>query len=134
MAANAPDNLTPIQEKVVLALLTAPTVEKAAAECEVGARTVYGWLDSPKFMAEYRKARRYAFQQALGLVHKYAPIAVQTLAKVMTDNTAPHTSRVTAAATLLKFSREALELDDLAQRLEALEQAAARPLPALQAA
>jgi|GEM_PF-670295 len=129
MAAIPDHETTTKQEQVILALLVAPTVEKAAESCGMGARTVYRWLDDPQFMSQYRKARRHAFQQALGLVHKYAPMAVQTLAKVMTDPKAPHTSKVTAAATLLKFSRESLELDDLAQRIELLEQAQQGPAP-----
>ena len=64
MAANIPNNLSLEQEQVILALLTAPTVEKAAEQCGVGCRTVYRWLDDPGFMGEYRKARRHAFQQA----------------------------------------------------------------------
>jgi hypothetical protein len=41
----------------------------------------------------------------------------------MTDTTAPHASRVSAAASILKFGRESIELDDLAERLGALEAA-----------
>ena len=54
----------------------------------------------------------------------YAPLAVNTLAAIMSDKDAPTHSRVTAASTLLKFGREGIELDDLAARLEALEYAA----------
>ncbi len=49
------------------------------------------------------------------------PLA-RTLAKVMIDTTAPHAARVSAASSLLRFSREAIELDDLAVRLEDIEQ------------
>jgi hypothetical protein len=51
-------------------------------------------------------------------------VAVGTLVKVMNDMTASPSARVTAAAMLLKFGREGMELDDLAARVEQLEQAA----------
>jgi hypothetical protein len=43
------------------------------------------------------------------------------LVKVMTDGIVQASARVSEARALLKFSREALELDALAARIEALE-------------
>lgn len=58
-------------------------------------------------------------------------MAVATLVKVMNDNAAPPSSKVTAAAVLLKFGREGIELDDLAERVETLErEAGAKWVPA----
>ncbi len=51
-------------------------------------------------------------------------MAVNTLVQVMMDDSAPSSSKVAAATTLLRFGREGIELDDLAVRVEALEQAA----------
>ncbi len=75
-------------------------------------------------------SRSSIFSQAIGLTQHYAPLAVNTLATIMADKTAPSHARVTAASTLLKFGREGIELDDLAARVEALEgaaEAASRP-------
>jgi hypothetical protein len=57
------------------------------------------------------------------LTQKYAPVAVATLVKVMQDQTVPPAAKVNAAAVLLRFGREGIELDDLAERVEALERA-----------
>ncbi len=46
---------------------------------------------------------------------------MQVLAKIMADTSAPMSSRVSAATALLKFSRESIELDDLATRVDDLE-------------
>ena len=121
MVANQTDGLTPQQEAAILALLAEPTVAKAAETSGVPERTMHRWLREPVFRAAYQEARRDAFQQALSMVHRYAPAAVATLVKAMHDNSAPWNSRVTAATAMLKFSREALELDDLAERVKALE-------------
>jgi hypothetical protein len=129
MSSNAPNSLTPKQEEGIVALLNEPTVKKAAESIGVDERTVHRWLDQPEFSRRYRKARREAFAPAISLTQKYAPHAVQVLMKVMADPAAPYSAKVTAALGMLKFSRESIELDDLAARVEALEQTAAAPGP-----
>ena len=118
------DTLSNTQEKAILALLSEPTIAKAAKAAEIGNRTLVRWLNDPDFSKVYRKARREAFGQAIGLTQHYAPLAVNTLATIMADAKTPAHARVTAASTLLKFGREGIELDDLAARVEALEDAA----------
>jgi len=121
MAGNRPDNLSPLQENAILALLAQTTVAKAAETCGVPERTLYNWMDEPAFSTAYRKARRQAFRQAIALTNRYTPMAVNTLAKIFNDPAFPGAARVSAASAMLKFSRESLELDDLAERIEALE-------------
>ena len=117
-------HLTPKQQRAIVALLNEQTVARAAKAAQVGERTMYRWLDEPGFSRAYYKARRDAFSQAIGLTQRYAPLAVNTLAQVMADQAAPASSRVSAAIGLLRFGREGIELDDLAARVEALENAA----------
>ena len=118
------DALSPKQEKAILALLQEPTIAKPARAAQIGDRTIHRWLCDPDFGKAYRKARREAFGHAIALTQHYAPLAVNTLATIMADTSAPSHARVTAASTLLKFGREGIELDDLAARIEALEEAA----------
>ena len=125
----APNGLTPKQEQAIIELLAQPSVRKAAEVAGVGERTLYRWLEEPAFAAAYKKTRREAFKQAMGLTQRYAPVAVSTLAQITTDKTAPHSARVSAAQALLKFSRESLELDDLAERISALEHAGKSTTP-----
>lgn len=117
------DNLGQGQAQAIVALVNEPTIRKAAESCGVGERTLYTWLEQPAFRAAYRKARREAFAQAMGLASKYAPLAVGTLATIAGDKSAPHSARVSASTGLLKFSRESLELDDVVARVEAVERA-----------
>lgn len=121
MSANRPNGLTPEQETAIVALLNQPTVQKAAEQVGVSDRTVYRWMDEPEFSEAYRRARRQAFSQAIAMSQKYAPLALQALAKIVHDDSRPCSARVSAASAILKFSRESLELDDLAARLAALE-------------
>lgn len=118
------DQLSPKQERAIMALLSEPTLPRAAEAVGVHEKTIYRWLNDPIFCSVYRRTRREAFGQAIALTQKYAPVAVQTLTKLMMDPTTPAHVRVTAAATLLRFGREGIELDDLAARVDALEQTA----------
>jgi hypothetical protein len=107
-------------------VLSESTIGKAAKAAEVPQRTLYTWLHEPDFSRAYRKARREAFSHAIALTQRYAPLAVNTLAKIMTDENAPASAKVSAATTLLRFGREGVELEDLAERVDALEHAAER--------
>jgi transposase-like protein len=117
------DILSLDQQKAVVALLREPTVGKAAESVGVDESTLYRWMREPGFNKEFREARRDSFRHAIGLCNKYAPAAVQALMKILQDPGAAHSAKVSAASALLKFSRESIELDDLAARIEALEHA-----------
>ena len=132
MSVNTVDGLTPKQEQAIVALLNEPTVMRAARAVNMTDRTIYRWMDEPAFSRAYRRARRQSFAQAISLTQKFAAAAVHTLAKVMADDSAPHTARVSAATALLKFSRESIELDDLSERIEALETRVGVEQPKLQ--
>lgn len=112
-------DLTPTQDAAIVALLNEPNTRKAAEACNVPERTLHRWLADPTFSAAYRKARRETFAHAMALTQRYAPLAVQTLASVAADKSAPHSSRVSASTAILKFSRDSIELDDLAARRDA---------------
>jgi transposase-like protein len=121
---NSLDALEPKQQEAIIELLNQPTIRKVAEVIGVDEKTMYRWMKQPAFTAAYREARRQAFKQAMGMTQRFAPLAIQTLAKVMTDEKSPASSKVSAAEAILKFSRDSIELDDLEGRLEALEQQA----------
>lgn len=115
-------SLTKGQEDALIALITEPSVSAAAAKANIGERTVHRWLrEDEAFLAEYRRVRREAFTQAVGLTQRSSTAAVATLLRIMHDPKATWSSRVSAATHVLKFAREGIELDDLVARVEVLE-------------
>lgn len=110
------------QDALICALLLEPTVEQAAKKVGIGTTTAFRWLQDPAFQESYREARRMAVSQAIGQLQQASTEAVATLRKIMNDKEAPAASRVTAARTVLDTSLKAIELEDLAQRIEKLEQ------------
>jgi hypothetical protein len=110
------------REQLILALLQQPGIEKAAAAVGISGVTAWRITKTTEFQEQYRQARREAFTQSLGRLQQAAGAAAATLLKVMLDSTAPAASRVRAAACILEHAAGALELEDIAVRLERLEQ------------
>lgn len=117
--------LSSAQEQSILALLTEPSIAAAASKAGVGERTLHRWLRQADFANEYRRSRREAFAQAIGLTQRSSAGAVAVLLRIMHDPKATWSSRVNAASHILRFARESIELDDLVARIDALEQFAA---------
>ena len=118
-------NLTGKQDGAILALLTASSMEEGAKTAGIGVRTLFRWLSDPFFSSAYREARRQAVQRATGRLQQAASDAVTTLRDVMKDPEAPAPARVNAAKSVLELAVKAVEVEDLAQRIEKLEAAAA---------
>ena len=114
--------LTAKQQKALAALLSEPTIEKAAAKVGVGERTLYTWLGESAFGDAYRTARREAVGQAIARLQQVSGGAVAVLVNVMANPDTPPATRVAAAKTVLETAIKAVELEDLAARLAALEQ------------
>ncbi|HBQ26326.1 MAG TPA: hypothetical protein DD791_08030 [Syntrophomonas sp.] len=111
------------RELLICALLTEPTVQEAAAKVKIGTTTAFRWLQEPDFQREYQEARKQAVSQAIAQLQQATTHAVATLVEIMSDQEATPASRVSAAKTVLEMSMKAIELDDLANRIERLEQA-----------
>ncbi len=113
--------LNPQHEKAIAALLHERTIEAAAARAGIGERTLIRWLKAPEFAGAYRAARREVVTLAIVQLQTAAGEAVEVLRTVATDITAPASSRVSAARAILDTSLRAVETEDLAARLDALE-------------
>ncbi len=117
------DNLSPQQHKAIAALLTSSSITQAADEAGVGHRTLFRWLADPTFSDAYRAARRESVQQAIARLQQLSGAAVVVLGQVMADKRSPASSRVAAASKILDTAIKVVELEQIEQRLAALEEA-----------
>jgi len=117
------------KEEAIAALLTQRNVEEAARVAEVGTQTLYRWMKDPEFDAAYREGRRAAVSQTYARLQQASSAAASTLFKLMVDASAPASTRVRAANSILDHSRHAIEIDDIEVRVAALEQAAQQVKP-----
>lgn len=114
--------LTLKQQKAIAALLNQPTLKEAAAECKVSESTLWRWMQEPDFQREYRAARSRSLEAMLGSLQALGGLIATTLKKVMEDDTAPHSSRVSAARAageLILRARADFEIEERLRELEA---------------
>jgi hypothetical protein len=107
------------QERTILALLAEPSIEAAAKSAQVADVTIWRWMKQPAFRAKLREARRAVVEAAIGRLQQAATEAVSTLQRNLTCGTP--SVEVRAAATILDQAVKAVELFDLAERVEHLE-------------
>jgi len=120
MQGNEGDGLTPRQRRAVLALLEAPSAEAAATAVGVASSTLWRWRQTPAFQRALQDARRAAFGKALDRLAATAVTAAETLARNLSCGTPA--VEVSAARALLEQIRTAIEVEDLAERVERLEE------------
>jgi hypothetical protein len=84
-------------------------------------------MKEPEFDAAYRQAKRAAFSQSIARMHKVSSAAVSTLGKIMVDANSPASTRVRAADSILNHATKAIEIEDIAARVAALEEAHKHP-------
>jgi hypothetical protein len=75
-------------------------------------------------LPEFKAARREAFGQAVARLQQASGAAVSTLLKIMVDATAPASTRVRAADSVLDHGAKAIEIEDIEARVSELELAA----------
>ena len=112
------------KEEAIAALLTQRNLDEAAKSIGIAPNTLLKWMKQPEFEAAYREARRAAFRQSVARLQQASGAAVSTLLKIMVDTSAPHSTRVRAADSVLDHSAKAIEIEDIEVRVAALEAAA----------
>ena len=110
------------EEQAIAALLSEPTIVAAATKTGIGESTLLRWMAEPDFKARLRAARRSLVEGAIGRLQQAATMAVDALTRNLTCGIPA--VEVGAAKSVLDQAVKAVELVDLAERVEALEQAA----------
>jgi len=107
------------QERAIVALLAEPSIEAAAKTAEVSDVTIWRWMKQPEFRSKLRDARRAVVEGAIGRLQAAATEAVDTLRRSLTCGIP--SVEVRAATVILDQAIRAVELFDLAERVEHLE-------------
>jgi hypothetical protein len=117
------DGLSARQHAAISALLTEKTQAEAAVRAQVAEPTLRRWLADPLFKTAYRAARRQVMEGVIGRLQQAAVQAVDALERNLTCGKPG--CEIQAAVAVLDHAAKGLELADLAERLEAVEQALA---------
>lgn len=105
--------------EAILALMSAPTLDAAAAQAGISATTLGRWLKEPSFLAAYRAMRRTTVESAIARIQNATSEAVDALR--LNLNAEKPADQIRAAVAILDHAARGVELMDLAERLDALE-------------
>lgn len=108
-----------LEEQAIVALLTEPTLERAAKKAQISLSTLWRWLQTEAFQARYQLARRQAFEQAMVRLQNVATEAVDTLQRNLSCED-PNV-QVRAALGILGRASQAAECAALEDRIRQLE-------------
>ncbi len=108
-------------QQAIAALIEAPTIKEAASITGVGEATLFRWMQDSNFQSAYRDAKHRIVNHSITRLQQATGEAVETLVEIMKDDTKPASSRVACAKAILDLSVKAVELEDLAARVDALE-------------
>ena len=109
-------------ERAITALLTSSTVTEAAAKCAIGESTLWRWFRDAAFSSEYRRARTQMLESTINTLRNESAGAVSVLTAIARDEKASAAARVSAARSILELSLRSAEIQDLEERLTALEE------------
>jgi hypothetical protein len=112
------------KEEAIIALMTHRNVEEAAKAVGLSPKTLFRWMQDQEFDADYRKARRDAFHQAVARLQQASSAAVTTLLKLAVDPNAPPAVKARSAYYILTLGTKAIEIEDIDARVTELERAA----------
>ncbi|MBS0187933.1 MAG: hypothetical protein JSS51_07680 [Planctomycetes bacterium] len=110
-------------------LIATGSIASASKKMGFSLTTGYRMARNPLVRELFQEARRELFRigmsRALGLLET----AWDTLEQVARDTEASPGARVQASSEIIRFCRDAIEIDDLATRVRALEEAAGGRAP-----
>lgn len=104
-------------------MLDTGSVKVCAEKLGWTAAKAYSFSRDPTVKAMFIEARREVFRGSMGKVLALVDTALETLKAIMNDPDAPTGSRVQASSVILAHARDAIEIDDLTERVARIEEA-----------
>lgn len=117
------DRLSTNQRRALAALLSQPTVRAAAETAKLSEATLYRYLRQGAFKTELRARQDAILAATTAAMVGLSGGAVTTLQGVLNDPNASASVKVRAALGWLSHTRDVVKLDDLIERVDALERA-----------
>lgn len=115
--------MTPKQNKVLAALLTAPNKAEAAKAAGISPRTLRDYLADSTFQSEYQRAFGNMVEDAAAQARQSFAPALSTLREIVEDKSEDANARISAARAILSHGMKLIETTDILARLTELEAA-----------
>jgi hypothetical protein len=119
MSASGEKSVSRKQATAITNLLSHGTLKQSAAASNIGESTLRRWLKDPAFQVAYGQAKRELLDSTINRLRSIGSDAVVALHEVAKSG--PAGARVSAGRSILEILLRAVEVQDLAERLDALE-------------
>src|SRR5215831_16080431 len=116
---DANETLTSRQLRVIPYLLASPSIEEGCKRARVGKATVYGWLKQESFREELYRRRKEVVDLAFETLKANVNKATEKLVEHLDSE--KETISIRAAESIIEFAQRAIEVEELEQRIGALE-------------
>jgi hypothetical protein len=113
--------LAPTQERFCLAVLQTESIAEACRRVKIKAATGGKWMREPAIIARIKQARKAAFDQAISQIQGACTEAVRVLRLAMLDPKVVWSVRVRAADCILTHALGASVIEELSEKISALE-------------
>ena len=114
-------DLKPSERRAIAALLSEPTIKRAADAAGVSESTIRRYLAKPPFRDAYETASRGALGAAMQQLHEGMGVAVQTLIEIAADPNAKPADRIRASNSIVDLGLRGREFHSFPERLAHLE-------------
>lgn len=118
MATNS--DLPTNQRRALDAMLSSPSVEAAARVCGLSSRQLWRYLADDRFKSELQRRRGDVLAASTTGLTAMSQAALDALSTLLSDSESDSV-KARVATSILELMRKSIELDDVLQRLEALE-------------
>ena len=109
-------------EVVISALLSEPTISKAAEKCGLSQRQIYERMKQKNFKEEYHQAKRSILESATNALQACLTAATETTIQIMQDAENSPQIRLNAAGMIFNQCQKMTEVVDILDRIESLEE------------
>ena len=117
------DELLPVRERAIQALLSERTIGQAAAKAGVHERTLRRWeSEDEAFQAAYAAARQAAFRAGINRAQVLTVKAIDTLDELLDEKKHPHV-RLGAARTVTELGVHQHDAETIFKKLDEIEAA-----------
>lgn len=109
-------------EKMILALITCKDITTASEKLGISRQAIYNRLQQPAFRKRLQNERQGQMQVASSKLTNITGNAIETLSSVMNDTEIAPGTRVKSAQILLDICLRTTEINDIVERISAIEE------------
>lgn len=109
------------REVIAMNLLTSGSYQECCERCGISEKTLRKLRRNPEFQELVKQTKKELFQSSMDKAQAASVKALEVLDRIMSDDNATDSSRVSAARSVLELAYDSANREDIIDRLEEIE-------------